>query len=164
MSVTINADGLAEGPEAFLVNLSNAGGSTIAYGQARGLIFDPGNFFTLGPCRLLDTRNLAGPYGGPALSAGQTRSVALAGRCGIPLSARAVSLNVTATQPTASGNLRLYAVGLSLPQVSSLNYGADQTRGNNAAVGLSAAGDLAIRCAQLSGATHVIVDVNGYFE
>jgi hypothetical protein len=164
VSVTINADGLAEGTEAFLVNLGNASGSAIAYGQARGLIFDPGNFFTLLPCRLLDTRDPAGPYGGPALAAGQTRSFALGGRCGIPPSARAVSLNVTATQPTAGGNLRLYAAGLALPLVSSLNYAAGQTRGNNAVVGLSAAGGLAIRCAQPSGTTHVIVDVNGYFE
>ncbi|MNG39239.1 hypothetical protein D3C84_1272370 [compost metagenome] len=75
-----------------------------------------------------------------------------------------MSLNVTVTQPTTGGNLRMYEGGAPLPLVSSLNYSAGQTRGNNAAVGLSAAGQLSIRCAQAFGTAHVILDVNGYFE
>jgi hypothetical protein len=163
LSVTINADAAAEGSEAFLVNLGSASGAAIAHGQARGVIFDPGNFFTLVPCRLLDTRNPAGTYGGPALGAGQTRVLPVAGQCGIPGSARAVAFNVTVTQPSAGGNLRLFAAGAPAPLASSLNYGAGQTRGNNGVVGLGAPG-LAIRCSQASGTAHVILDVNGYFE
>jgi hypothetical protein len=165
LHVTIHADTLIEGVETFEVNLANASGATIAYGQAIGHIYDPGNFFTVVPCRVVDTRNPPGPFGGPALEAGQSRIVALAGACHIPTSARAVSLNVTVTQATASGNIRLYPADVALPTVSSLNYSAAQTRGNNALVGLSADGRLAIRCAQAAGTTaHVIVDVNGYFE
>jgi len=48
--------------------------------------------------------------------------------------------------------------------VSSVNYGAGQTRGNNAIVGLGDAGALAAFCAQSSGLSHLILDVNGYFE
>src|SRR5204863_8049945 len=50
-------------------------------------------FHTLVPCRLLDTRDAAGPYGGPLLGAGASRSFDLTGRCGIPADAAAVSLN-----------------------------------------------------------------------
>jgi len=124
----------------------------------------PADFFTLPPCRVLDTRNPTGAYGGPALAAGQSRTFALGGPCGIPASARAVSVNVTVTQPTAPGNIRLYRAGTALPPVSSLNYSAGQTRGNNALVRLSSTAGLAIHCAQASGSVHFILDVNGYFE
>ncbi len=163
VSVTVNADVDTEGVETFFVNLSNASGASIATSQATGSIFDPGSFFALVPCRVLDTRNPNGPYGGPALTANQTRSFVVAGRCGIPASARAISVNVTVTGPTAAGNVRLFAAGAPVPLVSSLNYSAGQTRGNNGVVGLSATG-LAIRAVQGAGTTHVILDVNGYFE
>jgi hypothetical protein len=163
-AVTVNADADTEGVESFVVNLGSASGAPIAFAQGTGRIFDPGNFFTLVPCRLLDTRSPAGQFGGPALGAGQIRTFGLYGRCGIPASARGVSVNVTVTQPTLAGNLGLYEGGTPSPLASALNYSAGQTRANNAVVGLSTAGELAIRCAQASGSAHVIVDVNGYFE
>jgi hypothetical protein len=164
LSVTVRADALAEGVESFRVDLSGSSGAGIAYGQAIGRIHDPGSFFTLTPCRVLDTRNLAGPYGGPALAAGQSRPFTLAGRCGIPASARAASVNLTVTLPTAQGNLRLYPAGQAVPPTSTLNYAGGQTRANNAVVGLSPSGALAIRCSQATGTAHVILDVTGYFE
>jgi hypothetical protein len=164
ISVTVNSDGATEGAETFLVDLTNAtGGPSIARNQAVGTLHDPGVFFSLVPCRVLDTRDPVGPYGGPALNAGATRNFALAGRCGIPASARAVSLNVTVTGSTAAGNVRLFAAGAAVPGVSTQNYAAGQTRGNNAVVGISATG-LAVRATQPSGTAHLIVDVNGYFE
>jgi uncharacterized protein (DUF2141 family) len=123
----------------------------------------PGGFYTIVPCRALDTRNPA-PNGGPALAAGETRVVSLVGVCGIPASARAVSVNLTVIQPTRAGNLRLFPADVPLPLVSSLNYGAWVTRSNDAIAGLSASGTLAVRCTQPSGTAHVTLDVNGYFE
>ena len=163
-SVTVRADTLAEGVESFRVDLSGPSGAAIAYGQATGRIHPPGNLFTVAPCRVLDTRDPAGPYGGPALGAGQSRAFALAGRCDIPASARAVTLNLTVTGPTAAGNLRLYPASQAVPSTSTLNYSSGQTRANNAIVGLSPAGALAVRCAQAAGSVHVILDVTGYFE
>jgi len=162
--VTIHADALSEGIETFQVTLSNPTGGAIAYGQAIGRIHDPGNYFALPPCRVLDTRNPSGPNGGPALVAGQSRSFAVAGQCGIPATALAVSVNVTATQSTTSGNLRLYPAGTPVPPVSTLNYSAGQTRGNDAVIGLGVSGQVAIRCTQASGTVHAILDVTGYFE
>jgi hypothetical protein len=164
VSVTILADTLAEGVETFRLDLSGPSGASIAHGQATGRIHDPGNLFTLAPCRVLDTRDPAGPYGGPALAAGESRPFVLAGRCGIPASARAVTVNLTVTGPTSRGNLRLYPADQAVPSTSTLNYVAGLTRANNAIVGLSASGALAVRCTQASGTAHVVLDVTGYFE
>jgi len=128
------------------------------------VVSPPTAFYTLEPCRLLDTRVAAGTYGGPALVAGGDRVFPLFGRCGIPSTARAVSVNLTVAQPTAQGNLRLYPAGTPLPLVSSVNYVPGQTRGNNAVVPLNGLGEMAVRCSQASGTAHVILDVNGYFE
>ena len=164
VSVPILADTLVEGVETFRLELSNPSGAAIAYGAATGRIHDPGQYFTLAPCRVLDTREPVGPYGGPALSAGQSRAFTLAGRCGIPASARTVTVNVTVSQPTAQGNLRLYPAGQTMPSTSNLNYVTGRTRANNAIAGLSPAGAMAIHCSQQAGTVHAILDVTGYFE
>ena len=125
----------------------------------------PSLFHTVTPCRLLDTRASGGVLiGGPALQAGATREMRVAGNCGVPATARAVSLNVTATEANASGNVRLQPGGGASPS-SAINYGPGQTRANNVVVALSSAGDLAALASQAAGTTvHLVIDVNGYFE
>ncbi len=121
------------------------------------------SFYTVNPCRAVDTRELAGPTGGAPLTCGGDRDFTLAGACGVPSGAKAVSLNVTVTEPSTQGNLRLFSSGAPAPLVSSLNYAAGQTRANDAIAPLSSGGQIAVRCAP-SGTAHVIVDVNGYFQ
>jgi uncharacterized repeat protein (TIGR01451 family) len=121
-------------------------------------------FHTVSPCRVVDTRGAAGLVGGPALAAGASRSFPVVGRCGIPASAWAVSLNVAVTGPTAAGNLRVLPGGTPVPPASALNYAPGQTRANNATVSLGPAGDVAVFCGQATGTTHFILDVNGYFQ
>jgi hypothetical protein len=125
----------------------------------------PTDFYTLAPCRLLDTRLATGPYGGPAIPATGERVVTAAGRCGIPSSAKAVSLNVAAVTPTAVGNLRFFPGDGTAPNTSTLNFAAGQTRANNAIVMLasSGSGTLALRNSS-AASVHVVIDVNGYFE
>jgi hypothetical protein len=146
-------------------------------GHARpfGLAFDigcyeyvapsPTSFYTLTPCRLLDTRNAIGPYGGPALTAATDRTFVLASRCGIPVSAKAVSVNVVAVSPTAGpGFLTVYPGGATLPVSSTINYTTGQIRANNSIAPLGVLGDVTVHCGQGSGTTHVVIDVNGYFQ
>jgi hypothetical protein len=123
------------------------------------------NFYTLTPCRVLDTRNASGPYGGPALTSGVARSFAFAGRCGVPSSARAVSINLTVVA-AGSGNLVAYAGGSSIPGTSAISFSNGQVRANNAVLPLSidGQGTLAVQASLLSGSVHLIVDVNGYFQ
>jgi hypothetical protein len=121
-------------------------------------------FFTIAPCRVVDTRNPAGPLGGPALAAGRDRTFTIGDRCGIPSSAKALSLNITVTGSTADRHLRLHPGGSALPPVSSISYSAGQTRANNAVIQVSMLGELAVFAGQASGTVHFILDVSGYFE
>jgi hypothetical protein len=122
------------------------------------------SFYTVTPCRLFDTRNPSGPLAGPALVAGANRTLTAAGQCGIPATARALSLNVTVTQPGAAGDLRFFPGGSVVPLVSTINYRAGQSRANNAVAALGAAGDLTVLCDQGAGTVQLILDVNGYFQ
>ena len=89
----------------------------------------------------------------------------MAGKCGIPSTAKAISVNLAVTQPSAAGNVRLFAAGQAVPTVSSINYGAGQTRANNAIVVLNPSGAMAVFVGQSASTTvHLIIDVNGYFE
>jgi hypothetical protein len=135
-----------------------------------GGIYDPQGvsarhtaYYTVPPCRVLDTRDPS--LGGPnPLGAGANRTFTIASACGVPATAQAVSLNVTATQGTAGGDLRLYPLGTMLPMSSAINYAAGQTRANNAVASLGDGGALGAHVDQGAGTVHLILDVNGYFE
>lgn len=124
----------------------------------------PLQFFTVTPCRVVDTRGPNGISGGPALPAGSERGFVLAGQCGIPMTAKAVSLNLTIAQPNALGDLRLTPGGSPVALVSMVNYRPGQTRANNALVSLGPVGEILIHSDQASGSVHVVIDVNGYFQ
>jgi hypothetical protein len=85
------------------------------------------------------------------------------GNCNIPVTARAISYNVTVAGATASGNVRLFPGGTPAPSTSAVNFKAGQVRANNGMVALGTNGDVG---AVLSpgGTVHVIIDVNGYME
>jgi hypothetical protein len=121
----------------------------------------PQNFYTVAPCRLVDTRNPAGPYGGPALQPNAQRTFTASQQCGIPASAQAIAVNVTVTQPGAAGDLRLFPASVAAPPTSVINVSAGQTRANNAVVYLGA-GELTVRL-DSAAAAHFILDVDGYF-
>jgi hypothetical protein len=148
----------------YFITAQNSIGQSGNSNAATAMVPTPLVFYTVPPCRVVDTRNEAGPWGGPPLAAGAERVFTIMDRCTIPTSARSVSLNVAVTQADAPGNLSLYPAGISVPLVSAVNYVAGMTRSNNAIVPLSAAGALAVYCNQGSGTVHVILDVTGYFE
>jgi hypothetical protein len=141
-------------------NWVNAGGGYCSAGLPAS-----SRYYTLAPCRLVDTRNPAGPAGGPALQAGQTRTFALAGSCGVPATAKALSVNVTVTQPAAAGHLSLYAADEQPGGTTTINFAAGQTIANNATLRLSGEGSGSIAVlAGAPGAVHFILDVSGYFQ
>jgi hypothetical protein len=123
----------------------------------------PVTFVAVTPCRIVDTRDPAGPYGGPALPPATTRNFDLnSGPCtGIPSEVAAYSLNITATQTQGFGDLRLWPTGATPPLVSTLNYVPNQTVANAAIVPADMNGSISI-VAAVSG-THLIIDINGYF-
>ena len=119
-------------------------------------------FYTVAPCRIVDTRNTAGPLGGPAIGPGQVRALAVGGRCGISSSAEAVAVNITVVTPTAGGHLTLAPTGATQPSTSTINFRAGQVRANNAVLPLGTAGGVTVFSGS-PGDVHVIVDVTGFF-
>jgi hypothetical protein len=92
------------------------------------------------------------------------RAFLLAGPCGVPLTARALAVNVVVISPTSAGHLTLYPGGTPQPSTSSINYNAGKIRANAMAVSLGAAGDLAVFCEQGSGTAGLVIDVTGYYQ
>jgi trimeric autotransporter adhesin len=123
----------------------------------------PLDFYTMAPCRLVDTRDPTGPNGGPALLPGQSRTFLLAGSCGIPAAARALSVNITAVSPTTGGNLSLFPADVAPPTSSSINFQAGQNRANNALITLSAGGEIKVK-SNTAAPIHFALDVNGWYQ
>ncbi|KAA0253501.1 hypothetical protein FBQ97_01150 [Acidobacteria bacterium ACD] len=122
-------------------------------------------FFTLTPCRVVDTRNAPGTLSGPSLAAGETRSwPVVSGSCGVPAGAQALAVNVTAVAPPAPGYLTLWPSGTAMPLASTLNYKAGAVRANNALVKVSGDGQVSVSAFNGSpGPVDVVLDVSGYF-
>ena len=118
----------------------------------------------MSPCRRADTRNPDGLSGGPALSADTVRTFPVANLCGIPLSAKAVAINLAVFQPSDVGDLRVYPAGGVAPLASAINFRAGIVRANNAIIALGAGGQISVQCDMPSGSTHFFFDVYGYFE
>lgn len=120
-------------------------------------------YFKLPPCRLVDTRSTkAGP-----LANGETRTFALAG-CGVPVDAKAVSMNATVVSPSGDGSIILFEGTLNpaLATLPTLSFGTSTSpRANNAVVRTWGATTVAAK-AQVAGAgsVHLILDVEGYFS
>lgn len=123
-------------------------------------------FYTLLPCRLVDTRNAAASLGGPALAPGAARTFRLEGTCGIPAGARALALNVTAVDPDASGHFKIYAAGLAPAQTSVVNFAPGAVRANFAIASVDPWGRLVVECDLVPGGTRadLLIDVTGFFR
>ncbi|HYC92971.1 MAG TPA: hypothetical protein VEO54_27445 [Thermoanaerobaculia bacterium] len=124
----------------------------------------PYQYFPLSPCRAVDTRGATSTNGGPIFGTNSTRNFQIRGLCGVPSTAKAVSLNVTVTQATASSWLAVWPSGQTRPVVSMINFEpSDPALANGIIVGLSTnAQDLSVY--NNFGNVHVIVDVTGYFQ
>jgi trimeric autotransporter adhesin len=118
-------------------------------------------FYPLTPCRIADTRNPTGALGGPSLAANSGRAFPVqSSACGIPSTAKAYSLNITAVPHGSLGFLTAWPSGEAQPVVSTLNATTGAVTANAAIVPAGTGGDVSI---VVSDADDVILDVNGYF-
>jgi subtilisin family serine protease len=126
------------------------------------------SFYPVTPCRVLDTRNGTGPVGGPALRGGSARVFPIVGSCGIPSSARAVSINVTAIDPPVTGEIVLYPGNMAAaPNTSTISLMPGLTRANHAVLSLALDGDGTLSAlARIASGSQVnlVVDVDGYYD
>ncbi|HEY1570395.1 MAG TPA: hypothetical protein VGG05_03565 [Pseudonocardiaceae bacterium] len=112
--------------------------------------------------RVLDTRDGTGGVPAGPLGPHGMVSLHLAGTQGIPATGvRAVVLNVTAVNPTASGSLTLYPDLTNRPAVSNLNDVAGRTVSNLVTVPVGANG--AVDFFNDTGTVYVVADLEGYY-
>ena len=141
-------------------NWLNAGGGGCAMGfnaQApAGLTFVP-----VTPCRVADTRNPVGPFGGPFLAAQSTRGFTIpSSACNIPTSAKAYSVNATVVPKGFLGFLTIFPCGQPLPLASTLNATDGRVKAAAAIVPAGTNGGL---CFFTTNDTELVLDINGYF-
>lgn len=163
ISIDGGASGQGSGTVSYSVSVNNGISSRngiISIGSQTFTISENGTgpsspalqFVLVAPCRAVDTRS------GSLLAAGSTRNFTLNGSCGIPSSAQAYSLNLTAI-PNAAANLTVWPAGEPQPGTTSLN--SDGRVKANAAI--VAAGSGGIVSVNTTGDTNLLIDVNGYF-
>ncbi len=165
-STRLTATAPAHAAGSVAVVVTNPGGQSAT--RSPGFFYAPppaaANFYAVTPCRLLDTRNPNGAWGGPALGASGQRTFTVTGRCGVPSTASAVAFNATVAGPTASGYLSIFPGNAFDQGTTALNYRTGVVRSNNGILQLATdgTGTIAIRN-NGTGTTHVFVDVTGYY-
>jgi hypothetical protein len=170
---TLNSDGRVKANAAITPAGANGGVSVYASDATQFILdidgyFVPAGtsvaglaFYTLTPCRIADTRNATGALGGPFLVANTSRDFPVqSGACGIPSTAKAYSLNVTAIPHGSLGYLTAWASGQPQPLASTLNASTGAVAANAAIVSAGSSGAVSIFA---SDTADVILDVNGYF-
>ena len=144
--------------------------SAFGYDQANRLTSvaadNAANFTPTAPTRIADTRPGSGkPYAGQTIGNAATLTIQVTGANGdgVPATATAVVLSVTAATSTQVTFLTAYPAGTSLPNTSALNVAAaGQVTDNQVTAKIGANGQVAIYNGH--GNTDVVVDVMGYYS
>jgi hypothetical protein len=124
----------------------------------------PLQFYPALPCRVVDTRNPNGQFGGPPIQSGTFRNFPItSGGCSIPPNAAAYSLNVTLVpiQNHPVGFLTIWPTGLAQPAVSTMNSLDGRVKANAAIV---PAGTGTAVSVYVTDTANVVIDIDGYFE
>ncbi len=118
-------------------------------------------FVPVTPCRVVDTRNTNGTFGGPPIQGGDYRDFPIPqGSCNIPANAVAYALNVTVVPSGPLGYLTIWPTSQYQPSTSTMNSPDGRVKANAAIVqgGVNAAVSV-----YASDTTNVILDIDGYF-
>jgi hypothetical protein len=152
-TISVTAPGAANSPQTVSVTLTVVSAFQSSAPSAT-------RFVPITPCRIADTRNTNGPFGGPSLSGQTSRDFAIpSSPCGIPSSATAYSLNVAVVPAAALGYLTLWPAGQPQPQVATLNSDG-RIKSNAAIVPGGANGAISMF---VTDTVDVVLDINGYF-
>ncbi len=158
---------LAKGTDAIVATYS---GDSV-YSPSSGMVTQIVNpipvawqFVPLSPCRIVDTRNPAGTFGGPAIPANTARAFPLGQNgnpCNIPATATAYSLNVTVVPITTLAYLTIWPTGEGQPTVSTLNSLDGRIKASAVIIPAGTANGSVSTF--VTNTTNVVLDVNGYF-
>ena len=150
-------------PNAVAAPLAGDGSACVFSQERTDVVIDVNGYFAtegyafapVSPARLADTRT-----NGTRLAAGGTLRVPVAGLAGVPSTAVAAVLNVTATDAADAGFLTVFPCDQPLPSASNVNYGPGVDSPNAVAAALAADGSA---CIYSLRAVDVVVDVSGSF-
>jgi hypothetical protein len=156
------ASSITLGTDADRVTLTASAAETYAarYQRSGGA----GGYVALSPVRLLDTRGdgvtVDGGFArGGLRSAGSTLELQVTGRGGVPSTALAVVLNVTATGAQSNGFVTVFPCGGTRPNASNLNVQPGVSVPNLVIAKVGSGGKV---CVYTHAAMHLIADVNGF--
>jgi hypothetical protein len=146
------------------VTVQTAAGTSSPVGGDGFVYTTPGAYHPLVPTRIEDTRPGSGLAGsGQAPGPGDQLGVQVAGQGGVPSSGvAAIVVNLTVTDPTASGYVGVFPTGVARPLASTIDFLAGQTKANMAEVALGLGGQISVYNA--AGTTQVVVDVEGWYD
>lgn len=111
---------------------------------------------TMNSNRIYDTRSKS-PVGNRG-----TLQVPIFNKGGIPATAKALSVNVTAVSPATAGHAKVWAGGSPEPTSSRINFAAGKNIANEMIVPIGGDGNIQLK--NFAGNTHYVFDVTGYFE
>ena len=139
-------------------------GSMILTAAPAILADGPFQFYSVIPCRLVDTRAAGG-----SIAAGEIRNFQIVGLCGIPTTAKMAALNFTVVGPAAEGHLKAYpynpADPSAVPTISTVNWTAGETAiGNGSVVSLTGSTRYNISVQAAGARLDLVIDVTGYIQ
>lgn len=133
-------------------------------------------FIPISPCRIFDTRPSEGGTG--AIPTGGTKNFIVSGtttyaaqggastNCGVVdgSNVAAAAINMTVVSGALAGYITAFPLGTTKPLAATVNYGANDVRGNMAIVKVSQTGGLEDLSIYSSSQTDVIGDIVGYYS
>ncbi len=149
------------------VDVDHLGSPRLITGPASG---QTGGFYTLAPCRILDTRQT----GAPLTQTSPQQVYQISGACGVPPNAQGVALNVTLVNPTTNLSVKGYPGDLPTPGAPGTNVVSATPPGKVVIAGAAVlplatngSGTLGVLLTlappATSGQTDLLLDVSGYF-
>lgn len=139
------------------IRLYNDTGTTDLVVDVLGWFGDCGEYRSLSPSRVLDTRGAGGP-----LAARETRPLTVLGTAGVPATdVAAVVMNVTSTESNSASFVSVWPKGTTRPTASNLNTEPGSDVANLVIV--APGEDGAVNLYNENGTTEIVVDLLGYY-
>lgn len=156
VSFTPKTDGARSGTLDFT---DSAAGSTQSV-SLTGTAMPALEYMPMTPCRLVDTRNASGTWGGPVMAGQTIRDFPIpTSPCGVPATAAAYFLSVAVVPRGGLGYLTMWPTGQAQPYVATINSDG-RVKANAAIIPAGTNGSISIF---VTNTTDVVLDISGYF-
>jgi hypothetical protein len=163
VTVPLSLLGSATSPDSGVVRLRNTGGATRLVADLAGYYAPTGStwFHTVAPSRLMDSRTGKGVRKGRIGQNGVV-DLTVVGQLGVPTTASAVTLTLTAIKPTKGSHVSAYPTGEAKPTVSNLNLQAGAVAANQVVVKVGTGGK--VRFYNYAGSIDLVADLAGWYD